>query len=74
MWLYIAEDVASKFDISNYVVDRPLPITKNKAVVGVMKDEIDGLWKNCWITSKNLPLFKRQWWREKKQKVNEILL
>ena len=42
MWLYIAEDVASKFDISNYVVDRPLPITKNKAVVGVMKDEIDG--------------------------------
>ena len=34
----IADDVKKRFDTSNSVVDRPLPITeKNKMVVGLMK-------------------------------------
>ena len=28
------------YDTSNYETDRPLPISKNKNVVGVMKDEL----------------------------------
>ena len=35
----IANDVERKFDISNYEVNRPLPMGKNKKVIGLMKDE-----------------------------------
>ena len=38
----IANDVEKKFDTSNYEVDRPLPIRKNKKVIGLMKDELGG--------------------------------
>ena len=31
-----------RFDTSNYVYDRPLPINVNKKVVGLMKDELGG--------------------------------
>ena len=34
----IAMDVKEKFDTSNYIYDRPLPIGVNKKVVGLMKD------------------------------------
>ena len=37
----IAEDVETRFDTSNYEVDRPLPKEKNKKVVGLMKDELN---------------------------------
>ena len=30
------------FDTSNYEVNRPLPTGKNKAVIGLMKDELGG--------------------------------
>ena len=43
----IAEDFEWRFDISNYEVDRPLPIVKNK-LLEIMKE------KFCWITTKNL--------------------
>ena len=36
----IANDVDKRFDTSNYEVDRPLPIGKNKKVIGLMKDEL----------------------------------
>ena len=36
----IAEDVETKFDTSNYELDRPLPKGKNKKVIGLMKDEL----------------------------------
>ena len=36
----IANDVECKFDTSNYEVNRPLPIGKNKKVIGLMKDEL----------------------------------
>ena len=38
----ISHDVECKFDTSNYEVKRPLPIGKNKKVIGLMKDELGG--------------------------------
>ena len=38
----IFDDVECKFDTSNYEVKRPLPIEKNKKVIGLMKDELGG--------------------------------
>ena len=38
----IARDVYNMFDTSNYGVNRPLPIGKNKKVIGLMKDELAG--------------------------------
>ena len=38
----IAEDVETRFDNSNYELDRPLPKGKNRNVVGLMKDESGG--------------------------------
>ena len=37
-----AHDVYNRFDTSNYGVNRPLPIGKNKKVTGLMKDELGG--------------------------------
>ena len=36
----IANDVENRFDTSNYEVNRPLPIGKNKKIIGLMKDEL----------------------------------
>ena len=38
----IAEDEETRFDISGYEADRPLPTGKNKKVIGLMKDELGG--------------------------------
>ena len=38
----IVDDMESKFDTSNYEVDRRLPTGKNKKVIGLMKDELVG--------------------------------
>ena len=38
----IEEDVEKRFDTSNFEIDRPLPVGKNKKVVGLMKDELGG--------------------------------
>ena len=38
----IAEDVETRFDTSNFELDRPLPKGKNKKVIGLMKDELGG--------------------------------
>ena len=38
----IAEDVETRFDTSAYSNNRPLPIGKNKKVIGLMKDELGG--------------------------------
>ena len=39
----IAEDVETRFDNSNYELDRPLPKTKDRKVIGLMKDKLG--WK-----------------------------
>ena len=38
----ISENVMERFDTSNYIYDKPLPINVNKKVVGLMKDELGG--------------------------------
>ena len=38
----ISNDLECKFDTSNYITNRPLPIGKNKKVIGLMKDELGG--------------------------------
>ena len=38
----IAEDVETRFDTSNYELDRPLPKRKYKKVIGLMKGELGG--------------------------------
>ena len=38
----ISADVDNRFDTSNYGVNRPLPIGKNKKVIGLMKYELGG--------------------------------
>ena len=38
----IANDVENRFDTSNYEVNRPLPMGKNKKIIGLMKDELSG--------------------------------
>ena len=38
----IASDVENRFDNSNYEVNRPLTMGKNKKVIGLMKDELGG--------------------------------
>ena len=36
----IAEDVETRFDTSNFELDRPLPKGKYKKIIGLMKDEL----------------------------------
>ena len=38
----IANDVENRFDTSNYEVNKPLPMGKNKKIIGLMKDELGG--------------------------------
>ena len=38
----IANDIEKRFDTSNYEVNRPLPIGKNKKVIRLIKDELGG--------------------------------
>ena len=38
----IAEDVETRFDTSNFKIDRPLRKGKNKKIIGLMKDELGG--------------------------------
>ena len=38
----IANDVEKTFDTANYEVNSPLPKGKNKKVIGLMKDELEG--------------------------------
>ena len=38
----IANDIIERFDTSNYDVKRPLPMGKNKKVIGMIKDELGG--------------------------------
>ena len=38
----VANDVECKFDTSNYEVNRPLSMGKNKKIIGLMKDKLGG--------------------------------
>ena len=57
----IGEDVETRFNTSNFEIDRPLPERKNEKVIGLMKDKLGGHDERIyWINSKNTLLFKRQ--------------
>ena len=45
----IAEDVETRFDSSNYELDRPLPKKNNKKLIGLTKDELRGKIKTKFI-------------------------
>ena len=38
----IADDIPTRFDTGGYLPDHPLPISLNKKVIGLMKDELGG--------------------------------
>ena len=38
----IVENVETRFDTSNFELNRPLPKGKNKKVIGLMIDDLDG--------------------------------
>ena len=40
IYIDIVEDVETKFEASNYELNRPLPKGKSKKFIGVMKDEL----------------------------------
>ena len=40
MYIGIAKDAETRFDTSNYELDKPLPKGKNKKVIELMKGEI----------------------------------
>ena len=42
IYKYIAEDVETRFDTSNYELDRPLPKRKKENVIGLIKYELGG--------------------------------
>ena len=42
IYKHISENIRKRFTTSNYEVDRPLPIGKNKKAVGLMKNELGG--------------------------------
>ena len=51
----IAKDIEKKFNSSNYDVDRPLLMGKNKKVIGLMKDKSGRkIMNNCRITAENV--------------------
>ena len=42
IYKFIAKDVETRFDISNYELGWPLRKGKNKKVIGLMKDKLGG--------------------------------
>ena len=42
IWKNIAEDVESRFNTSNYELERSFPKRKSKKIIGLMKDELGG--------------------------------
>ena len=42
IYKHIVEDVKTRFDTSNYKLDKPLPKGKNKKVICLIKDELGG--------------------------------
>ena len=57
----IVEDVETRFDTTNYELDRPLPKEKNEQVIGLMKNELGGkiLTKFVGLRAKTYKLLNR---------------
>ena len=65
----IAPDGEKWFDTSGYIVDRPLPMGKNKKVLGIFKDELGGkIMIDLLISDQRLIPFLIDDFEEKKRK------
>ena len=42
IYKFVAKDLETRCDTSNFEIVRPLPKGKNKKVIGIMKEELDG--------------------------------
>ena len=51
------EDAETRFDTSNFEIDRPLPKGKNKKVIGLIKDELSGQIMKEFVGLKEKQLF-----------------
>ena len=60
---HIAEDAETKFDTSNYELERPLPLGKNKIVIELMKDELGRIMMIKFIRLRAKIYFYLNWWR-----------
>ena len=73
----IPKVVEIRFDTSYFEIDRPLPKSKNKKVIGQLKDELRRQvmkeFERSWIKSKNIQLFKRKQWSRWKSKRHKIV-
>ena len=67
----IAEDDETRFDTSNFEINRPLPKGKNKKVIGLMRDELGfGLMK-VGLRAKTYSYFKDSNDEDKRQKAQK---
>ena len=63
----IAKHVETRFYIWNFELDRPLPKRKNKKVIGLVKDELDGKTMKNLVAISNTKIRKTK--KQKSQKV-----
>ena len=64
----IAENVETRFDTSNFELNRPLPKGKNKKVIGLMKDEFNEqiMKEFVWLRAKTYSYLKDNEQEDKK--------
>ena len=64
----IAENVETRFDTSNFELNRPLPKGKNKKVIRLMKDELNGqiMKEFVWLRAKTYSYLKDNEQEDKK--------
>ena len=71
----IAEDVKTRYDVSNYELDRQLPKGNNTKAIGLMKDDLGGkiTTKFVELRGKNDSYFRDDGSEDKKAKGSKIL-
>ena len=71
----ITEDVETRFDSSNFELDRPLPKGKNSKVIRLMKDELDGkiMKEFVGLKAKTYGFFKDNNYKVKKQMAQKCM-
>ena len=64
----------TRFDTSNFEIDRPLPKGKNKKVIGLIKDELGGqiMKEFIGLKEKHIAILKTTTMKVKKQKAQKV--
>ena len=70
----IANDIETRFDTSNFELERPLPKGKNKKVTGLMKNELSGqiMKQLVGLRAKIYSYLKETMMKIKNQKAKEV--